>query len=133
MNKNNIIPNQMGLHIMSKKKIDGSTLSLFNGSYVGFFRLRRWVAERFGLKFRFEQTITPDEIMKLPMGAKHFFWHSDYEGEWTVEECRLIAELLKPLVVLTNSQCPYYNMCDVCVLYDGLEKCVKHNSGADFW
>ena len=70
----------MGLHIASKSNINGNTLSLFQSSYNSFFRLRKWVAERFGLKFDFNRNITPDEINKLPNGAKDFFWHQDYEG-----------------------------------------------------
>ena len=123
----------MGLHIVSKKKINGNTLSIFQSSYNSFFRLRKWVAEKFGMKFGFNRNITLDEIDKLPQGAKEFFWHSDCEGEWTVNECKLIVELLKPLVVPTDVGCPYYDMCNICVLYDRLVKCVEHNSGVNFY
>lgn len=116
-------PQTMGLYIYSE---DGEK-SVFNGACSAFFRLRervRFTVEEnihaFDKIFKEEHDAcddsTKDIVMKKvkewTLALRSFLDHSDCDGQWTPEECRIIHDLLvlvKPKMNFSKTQSPSHN------------------------
>lgn len=66
-------------------------------------------------------------IEKSP-GVETLFYHSNYGGKWTPEECRKIKTLLSSLDWDTVDK--YQNQ--VAMIIKGLDYCIQHQVGAKF-
>lgn len=99
----------MGLDII----IDDETRKrIWSRSYGNFFLMRQWIAGQIGINYEFEGANLTAQTMQhilaaakqkiVPEGIVTLLTHSDCDGEWTLEECKQVIEVLQELVG-TNS------------------------------
>ena len=97
----------MGVTIIS----NDDEMELWSGSCSSFGDFRIELAELIGLESyrygiykrengkRYTFKKAKEDVESKGPGAVAFFMHSDYEGEWTPEECGLILNLFESLEV----------------------------------
>jgi len=104
---------------------------LFSASYSTFLKFRRKIAKLMGLNpdliYPQIKTSHSYDLVKAQSNWKEgmavFFYHSDCEGLWNVDDCKKILKLLRKV----NS----YNF-KLMNMIDGLEYCVEKKQSAIF-
>jgi hypothetical protein len=111
----------MGLSIYSEDE----KVELFSGAYSAFFHFRALVRDALSTSIEKMQeslggeqvptantSIPEDPILydvdRFESAMAAFFDHSDCDGEWTVDECKLVGELLSLVKGKLPSQRPTY-------------------------